>query len=286
MGIVQFHTQGAPRKFVQIPGLIVILYEASSGIRQIFTDGRPLPKLDDPQPWFYGYSTGKWEGDTLVVETNNLRDDGWLDIVGNPLTDQAKVTERFRRVNFGRMESISPSPTPRRTRSRGPRGTSRTSCRTRTSSSSSARKTITSRHSRAAFLPAQPARLNELAGQRAPQVLPAHGLGFAFERSARRVLLRGDLLHLHRPLDAAVVLQRRDVEDPAIAFRSFAADPASRRRGCPGAAARGPLTPEGPLIAIGRVSNRYPGPGWSSSETLAETHTPSLSLALSSHSPP
>jgi len=104
MGIVQFHTQGAPRKFIQIPGLIVILYEASSGIRQIFTDGRPLPKLDDPQPWFYGYSTGKWEGDTLVVETNNLRDDGWLDIVGNPLTDQAKVTERFRRVSYGRME--------------------------------------------------------------------------------------------------------------------------------------------------------------------------------------
>jgi hypothetical protein len=104
MGIMQFHTQGMPRKFVQTPGLIVILYEASSGIRQIFTDGRPLPPNADPQPWYYGYSTGKWEGDTLVVETNNLRDNGWLDIIGSPLTDQAKLTERFRRVNYGRME--------------------------------------------------------------------------------------------------------------------------------------------------------------------------------------
>jgi len=92
------------RKFVQTPGLIVILYEASSGIRQIFTDGRPLPPKNDPQPWYYGYSSGKWEGDTLVVQTNNLRDDGWLDIIGTPLTDEATLTERFRRVNFGRME--------------------------------------------------------------------------------------------------------------------------------------------------------------------------------------
>jgi hypothetical protein len=104
MGIMQFYTQGFPRKFVQTPGLLVILYEASSGIRQIFTDGRPLPPNGDPQPWFYGYSSGKWEGDTLVVETNNLRDDGWLDIVGTPLTDAAKLTERFRRVSYGRME--------------------------------------------------------------------------------------------------------------------------------------------------------------------------------------
>jgi len=103
MGIMQFHTQGAPRKFLQMPGVLVILYEASSGIRQIFTDGRPLPN-NDPQPWFYGYSTGKWDGDTLVVETAGLRDDGWLDIVGSPLTEAAKLTERFRRVTYGRMD--------------------------------------------------------------------------------------------------------------------------------------------------------------------------------------
>jgi hypothetical protein len=103
MGIMQFHTQGAPRKFFQTPGALVILYEASSGVRQIFTDGRKLPD-DDPQPWWYGYSTGKWDGDTLVVETTGFRDDGWLDIWGSPLSSAAKVTERFRRVNFGRME--------------------------------------------------------------------------------------------------------------------------------------------------------------------------------------
>ena len=103
MGIMQFHTQGAPRKIVQTPGVIVILYEASSGLRQIFTDGRASPK-NDPQPWWYGYSVGKWEGDTLVVETTGLRDGGWLDIWGSPLTDAAKLTERFRRPTFGRIE--------------------------------------------------------------------------------------------------------------------------------------------------------------------------------------
>jgi hypothetical protein len=95
MGLMQFHTQGFPRKFIQTPKLMVILYEASSGIRQIFTDGRKLPD-NDPQPWFYGYSVGRWEGDTLVVETSGFRDDGWLDINGTPMTDKAKMTERFR----------------------------------------------------------------------------------------------------------------------------------------------------------------------------------------------
>jgi hypothetical protein len=103
MGIVQFHTQGAPRKFVQTPDVLVILYEASMGIRQVFTDGRKAP-TDDPQPWWYGYSVGHWDGDTLIVETSGLRDDGWLDVFGAPLTDAAKVTERFRRPTYGRME--------------------------------------------------------------------------------------------------------------------------------------------------------------------------------------
>ena len=102
MGIVQFHTQGAPRKFVQTPKLLVILYEASSGIRQIFMDGRKAP-TGDPQPWYYGYSTGRWEGDTLVVETTHMREDGWLDIIGSPLTDAATLTERIRRPTYGRM---------------------------------------------------------------------------------------------------------------------------------------------------------------------------------------
>jgi len=103
MGIMQFHTQGAPRKLIQTPDALVILYEASMGIRQIFTDGRALP-TDDPQPWWYGYSVGHWDDDTLVVETTGLRDDGWLDVFGTPLTDAAKVTERFRRPTYGRLE--------------------------------------------------------------------------------------------------------------------------------------------------------------------------------------
>ena len=89
MGICSSTPKGRRGRFLQTPGLIVILYEASLGSRQIFTDGRPLPD-DDPQPWWYGYSTGKWDGDTLVVETIGFRDDGWLDIWGSPLTRPAK----------------------------------------------------------------------------------------------------------------------------------------------------------------------------------------------------
>jgi len=103
LGHMQFHTHLQPRKMIQAPDVIVILYEASAGVRQILTDGRPLPD-NDPLPWWYGYSVGRGEGDTLVVETSHLRDGGWLDFNGSPLTDQAKITERFRRVNFGNLE--------------------------------------------------------------------------------------------------------------------------------------------------------------------------------------
>ncbi len=102
MGIMQFHNHGEPRKMIQTPQVIVILYEANAGIRQIFTDGRPLPK--DPDPWWYGYSTGRWEGDTLVVESAGFRDLGWLDVEGSPLTDAAHVTERFHRPDFGHLD--------------------------------------------------------------------------------------------------------------------------------------------------------------------------------------
>jgi hypothetical protein len=102
MGLMQLHNHPQPRKIIQTPGVIVILYEGNAGIRQIFTDGRPLPD-NDPQPWWYGYSTGKWDGDTLVVETSGFRDGGWLDINGSPLTDAARWTERFRRVSYGNL---------------------------------------------------------------------------------------------------------------------------------------------------------------------------------------
>jgi hypothetical protein len=103
IGFMQLHTHPDPRKIVQTPGLIVIMWEANYGLRQIFLDGRSLPG-SDAQPWWYGYSIGKWDGDTLVVETTGLRDGGWLDVLGSPFTDAAKVTERFRRVNQGNLE--------------------------------------------------------------------------------------------------------------------------------------------------------------------------------------
>jgi hypothetical protein len=104
MGFMQFHTHGQPRKVIQTPEMIVIIYEANYGLRYIFTDGRALPPQGEPQPWWYGYSVGRWDGDTLVVETNNLRGDGWLDVRGSPYTEQATITERFRRPSFGKLE--------------------------------------------------------------------------------------------------------------------------------------------------------------------------------------
>jgi hypothetical protein len=103
MGFMQFHNHPQPRKIIQTPTLVLIMYEANYGLRQIFLDGRSIP-TNDPQPWWYGYSVGRWEGDTLVVETSGLRDGGWLDVVGTPFTDAARVTERFRRPSFGSLE--------------------------------------------------------------------------------------------------------------------------------------------------------------------------------------
>jgi hypothetical protein len=100
--VVKLHTTPLYRKIVQTPALIVILNEIGTSYRQIFTDGRPLPA--DPQPAWNGYSTANWDGDTLVVETNGFRDGTWLDRNGSPLTEAARITERFRRVNFGHME--------------------------------------------------------------------------------------------------------------------------------------------------------------------------------------
>jgi hypothetical protein len=102
LGNMQLHTHPQPRQIVHTPQIMLIEYEANYGLRQIFTDGRRAPTAD-PQPWWYGYSTGRWEGDTLVVETTGFRDDGWLDVNGSPLTDRAKTIERFRRDSYGSM---------------------------------------------------------------------------------------------------------------------------------------------------------------------------------------
>jgi hypothetical protein len=103
LGLTQLHMHPQPRKIVQTPREIVVLYEANGNTRDILTDGRPLPN-NDPTPWFYGYSVGHWEGDTLVVETTGFRDDVWLDVEGSPLTSSGKMTERWRRPKFGLIQ--------------------------------------------------------------------------------------------------------------------------------------------------------------------------------------
>jgi hypothetical protein len=102
VGIVRMYTTPLFRKIVQTPGLVVILNERNAAYRQIFTDARPLPA--DPQPSWNGYSSGKWEGDALVVRSIGFQDGLWLDANGSPLTEAGKITERIRRVNFGTLE--------------------------------------------------------------------------------------------------------------------------------------------------------------------------------------
>ena len=101
-GALRIHTDGLLKKIVQTPGLLVILTERNAGYRQIFTDGRPLP--EDPTPSWNGYSSGKWEGDTLVVQSNGFRDGIWLDASGSPMTEAARMLEKFRRPRYGTLE--------------------------------------------------------------------------------------------------------------------------------------------------------------------------------------
>jgi len=89
-------------KFVQTPGLTILLYEEFNHFRQIFTDGRPLPP--PLQPAWFGYSIGKWEGETLVVDSSGFNDQSWLDDWGHPHTDTLHTVERFRRSDYGHME--------------------------------------------------------------------------------------------------------------------------------------------------------------------------------------
>jgi hypothetical protein len=101
-GVTDFDALGINWKIIQTPGMIAVLYEAYNHYRQIFLDGRPLPK--PTQPAYLGYSVGRWEGETLVVETTGFNDVGWLDDGGHPQTEALHVTERFRRRDFGHMD--------------------------------------------------------------------------------------------------------------------------------------------------------------------------------------
>ena len=88
-------------RIVQTPAMIVMLYEDLI-YRQIFMDGRELPK--DPNPSFMGYSVGRWDGDTLVVDSAGFNDRTWLDFGGHPHSESLKMTERIKRTNLGRLE--------------------------------------------------------------------------------------------------------------------------------------------------------------------------------------
>jgi hypothetical protein len=112
MGFLQFHLQPQPRRIMNVssPKMLLIEYEGNSGLRHIYMDGRKLPPQGEPQPWWYGYSVGHWDGDTLIVETNNMRGaedgphDGWLDVNGSPYSEQAKFTEKIRRPTYDHLQ--------------------------------------------------------------------------------------------------------------------------------------------------------------------------------------
>ena len=101
-GITKAVSVPEPFKIVQTSGLIVILHEEFNHHRQVFTDGRRVP--GNRQPTWLGYSIGRWEGDTLVVDTTGFVDDTWLDFRGHPSSDALHLVERYRRPDFGHLE--------------------------------------------------------------------------------------------------------------------------------------------------------------------------------------
>jgi hypothetical protein len=104
-GVPRIHFVGGNYRILSTPGITAFLHETAVGLmfRQVFTDGRPLPTVTEPT-WL-GYSVGRWDGDTFVVDTTGFRDLGWLDTLkGRPHSDALRVTERFRRRDFGHID--------------------------------------------------------------------------------------------------------------------------------------------------------------------------------------
>jgi hypothetical protein len=102
LGIPSATLVSEPVHIVQSPGLIAMLFESADSHRRIYTDGRPLPQ--DPEPTWLGYSIGKWEGDTLVVETGGFNNKSWLDVMGHPHSEALHITERYHRRDFGHLD--------------------------------------------------------------------------------------------------------------------------------------------------------------------------------------
>lgn len=101
MGLPFANTAPLPYKIVETPGLVLVLYEGDTVFRQIFLDGRK--PVEDPVPRIMGYSTGKWQGDTLVVDSVGFSP-GFIDAMGHPFSDQLHLVERIRRPAAGRLE--------------------------------------------------------------------------------------------------------------------------------------------------------------------------------------
>jgi hypothetical protein len=101
-GVPWINSMPLPYKIVQMPTLVLVLYEGDTVFRQIFLDGRE--PVEDAMPRWMGYSTGRWDGDVLVVDTVGLTDQSWLDAMGHPHSERLHVTERFRRRDAGHLE--------------------------------------------------------------------------------------------------------------------------------------------------------------------------------------
>jgi hypothetical protein len=101
-GLMRTLVYSRPIEFVQLQDKVLQVFEWAHFWRQVWMDGRPVP--DDPGPLWYGYSVGKWEGDTWVVETVGLDPRQWLDDWGTPYSDAMRVQERWRRLDRDNME--------------------------------------------------------------------------------------------------------------------------------------------------------------------------------------
>jgi hypothetical protein len=94
--------RGSPIRIVQTPSLVVMLLEIANHFRQIPLAKRTL--IEDFQPTWYGYSTGRWQGDDFIVETTGFNDETWLDNRGLPHSDALKLIERFKRASVGKLD--------------------------------------------------------------------------------------------------------------------------------------------------------------------------------------
>ena len=140
-----------PDRVVQSSKIVVMLLEVDGTQRQIYTDGRELPK-EVAQPSWLGYSVGKWVHDTLVVETAGFNDKTWLDGIGHPHSEGLRIVERYRRRDFGHMDVEmtfdAPTRTPRRLPSNLPKSFKPTPISSRTSAMKTKRTVPTSHRSR------------------------------------------------------------------------------------------------------------------------------------------